>query len=96
MKIFIVKIFSWFAKTRKLRKTTKIKKKKHEVYFTTKIMVSTFCSHGFTTQLAIVVLGKRVYRFSPAIAKLFRTRRPPSSIPADDSWQTCDNFLRFR
>ena len=33
MKIFIVKIFSWFAKTRKLRKTTKIKKKETRSIF---------------------------------------------------------------
>ena len=34
-------------------------------------MVSTFCTHGFTTQLAIVVLGKKAHRFSTAVASYF-------------------------
>ena len=36
------------------------KNKNHKIYFITIIMVSTFCTHGFTMQLAIVVFCKQL------------------------------------
>ena len=71
MEIFIVKIFSWFTKTRKPRK----KKTRKIFHLTTKInhhsqqiLLTWYVSQR---SLAIVVSGKKVYRFSTAIASYF-------------------------
>ena len=66
----LLKIFSWFTKTRKPRKKNT---KDISSYNENKSPQSANFAHmvRFTTQLAIVVLGKKVYRFSTAIASYF-------------------------
>ena len=81
----IAKIFSWFAKTTKI--------KKHEIYFLAKI--NHYGQHTLHTRFhnaaSYSCLCKKVYRFSTAVASYFAQ----DGLQVD-SRQTRDNILHIR
>ena len=83
LEIFTVKIFSWFAKT------TKIKKKARNIFCS---KINHYGQHILHTRFHNAVsyscFWEKGLSFQHSCSQLFCTKRPPSSIIADDSLQT--------